>query len=99
MERRSAPFLNGCPCDCRGPDKHEQDTASGELSKRGHTMSTLYRKMMGWFIALMLMVSATVVLSGCERESGPERAGEEIGEAVEEAGEAAEEAAEDVSRG
>jgi hypothetical protein len=50
-------------------------------------MSDLQRRTINLLVALMLGVCAMVALSGCEKKSDPQKAGEEVGEAAEEAGE------------
>jgi len=61
-------------------------------------MSDLWRRIINLSVVLLLAVCATVALSGCEKKSGPQKAGEEVGEAVEEAGEHLQKAAEEAGK-
>jgi len=61
-------------------------------------MSDLRRKTIHLVVAWMLGVCITVTLSGCEKKSGPEKAGQEVGKAIEEGGEHLQKAAEEAGK-
>jgi hypothetical protein len=56
------------------------------LRGKENTMGELCRKVVSLFVTLMLIIGIAAISSGCQKKSGPQKAGEKAGESIENAG-------------
>lgn len=61
-------------------------------------MSVLCRRMVSLFVAALLTLSVATVLPGCQKKTGPQKAGERVGKNIEKAGKNVQKAADEAQK-